>query len=566
MMRVLTQPPAVSALPAEYYLPLLVLDRYLFFLSRRPISQSNLHYARRCISGLRELGLSLESVTQPPVPRVVQMLRTMQPQNLETTSRRLQLMLNPLTQTELQSDVLALDQPLHGGIWAESKRILMLCGPAIGIGDEIITFRLPSLIKTMNPETELVLYSGYRGLWQAGDGVDEVRTYDGYLSLVHALRGGLDEGAFDLVILVDFESPDLYQAVCNENILPRYVELSLGARRCSVVDNTRRQLYQFEVPPFYYGNYYDSVAYLLKRIGLSPQAPGTSEMGPRNTPTVQEALRIYVSPFTSKYDPSRRYWSRLLQSLAPSSPANALHFVLDPGPNAGTWRFAQEVVQAAAANSGAMATFEVARDGNRRSLPLPAVFTELKRADTVICADSFTAHAGPAHGAVTLVVASRGLEDWRVPAPQSFYFSAEAPLPDVAAGMQQILGHLGAESVTAHRRPAVTASERQFLEVTNALWQSLHLDGETSREALLHCYQEFTCRAKQVTERLPLWPARTKGLLDDFPYEERLHPLDDVAVEYWDDVRNYIENSVRRWRNTNLYKYLSMLESTIEQA
>ncbi|MGH2537498.1 MAG: glycosyltransferase family 9 protein, partial [Candidatus Promineifilaceae bacterium] len=441
-------PPAAPAspellAPAEQRLPLIVLDRYLFFLSRRPISQSNLHYAWQRISGLRALGLSLPEVEDRRLSQVVMLLRGMQPQNLHEMAGRLQLTLHPLAQTALPSDVLVIGRPLQPDFWAGLRRVLLLAGPAIGIGDEVITFPLPAWIKAACPAAEIVLLSGYQDIWRGVRGVDEVHPYHDYLTLVQALRGELAFGRFDLVFLLDFESPDLYQVVCEEALLPRYVELSLGAQRAAAVDNTRRCLYRLQAPPAYFGNYYHGFDYLAGALGLRPEPAGRFSVARRRPGPPGGALRLYVSPFTSKYDPSPLYWSQLLAAIAPDRPAGRLEFVLDPGPNLATWRFAREIARSLAARLPAGATAGVAGGQNGRSLPLAGVADALAGAQAAICADSFTAHLAAALGRPALVLAGRGLEDWRVPAPASFYFSAEAPLQKVAEAMRQVLSHFG---------------------------------------------------------------------------------------------------------------------------
>jgi hypothetical protein len=532
-------------------LSLIVLDRYLFFLSRRPISQSNRHYASQRISGLRALGQTLQGVSHPRIRPIVRLLKGMQPQNLHEVARRLQITLQPLTQTAPPANFLVINGRVPGRFWSDIGRVLLVTGPAIGIGDEVITFPFPAWIKKANPEVEVVVLSGYRGIWELVRGVDAVHHYHEYFTLVQAVRG-----------VLDFESPELYHVLCEEQRPTRYMELSLGARRGAVVDGRCRTLYRLEVPAAYFGNYYDGFDYLLRVAGLSPEREGWFSVANGSAELLENKLRIYVSPFTSKYDPSPPYWSRLLSELVPDEPARPLDFVLDPGPNLSTWRFALELAQATSALMGKGATCRVAGSQSGRNLPLSGVARELAMAHLVICADSFTAHLAPALGRPTLVLAGPGLRDWRVPAPTSFYFSAEAPLPEIAAGMGQILSHFGAEPVARYFQPALAEAEAGFLESSRALGKRLKERQDGAFQGILDGYHEFQEACREVVARLPFWPPRTRGLLSDHRYDQQLHALEaqEAIMDHQEDVRQYIQNSLQMWQNTNLSKYLHLLE------
>ncbi len=546
----------------EMKLPLLVMSRYLFFLTRRPISQSNAHYAQKRIHGLKSLSEPLEEMDFPRARQIVRLLRMMEPQNLQETARRLQLTIQPLTETSLPQDYLALNQPLQTAFWTKSHRILLLLGPAIGIGDEIITFPLPSLIKKINPDAEIVILSAYRHLWEDVCGVDEVHHYDTYLTIVQAIQGELALGKFDLVILLDFESPDLHQLVCRDTAVTRYIELSLGARCCYAVDNEKQWVHLINVPSAYFGNYYAGFDFLLKRIGLELAPKDRFTAAKRTYQPDDKALRIYVSPFTSKYDPSLLYWSRLLSALLPETPARPIQFIIEPGPNLTTWRFATDLAKATSAQIGNGAICQVARGENGRFLPLPEVFAEITKAHLVICADSFTAHAAPALGRTALVLASQGLEDWRVPSPTSFYFSAENPLSDIVSGMQQILSHFGVESLASYHWPQVTESEQQLLSAISQLRDLLNQEENYRKADIQNAYHQFIQTSKAVTRRLPYWPARTMGLLGDFQYETPFHQLpadDNLTPSFQPDLVHYIDNCWQIWQNTNLHKYIMLM-------
>src|SRR5688572_3091986 len=90
-------PPPIS----EAALPALLLSRYLFFLSRRPMSGSNGHYLHQRIRSLQSLASTLDQFGSPAVASGGALLRGMNPGNVHETAERLQLHLLSLARTSI---------------------------------------------------------------------------------------------------------------------------------------------------------------------------------------------------------------------------------------------------------------------------------------------------------------------------------------------------------------------------------------------------------------------------------------------------------------------------------
>ena len=71
--------PEQETLPDEQRLPVLLLSQYLYFLSRRPISESNLHYLLSRLQGLQSLAPVFAGSGHPALERVVLQLRQLHP-------------------------------------------------------------------------------------------------------------------------------------------------------------------------------------------------------------------------------------------------------------------------------------------------------------------------------------------------------------------------------------------------------------------------------------------------------------------------------------------------------
>jgi ADP-heptose:LPS heptosyltransferase len=532
-----------------------LLSRYLFFLTQRPISRSNTHYLRQRIHGLQSLGLLLAADGDEELTGCVRLLQTLDPRNVYEVAERLQLSLVPFARAELPDAYICADAPPPPEFIGQCERILLVLGPAIGIGDEIVVFPLPSRIKRTNPNVEVTTLTAYEGLWEGVEGVERIVTYRDHAALVAAMRGegGVDKP--DVVLFVDFENPELYRAIAGEAEIDRYVELSIGARLLAAVDNRERWAYHQALPTAYFRNVYDGFDELARRLGVVPDP--TDRMSVRARIDAAEGeLTVFVSPFSSKYDPSARYWSMLISELVPEPTGRAVRFVLDPGPNATTRRLAADIVRSAAARSRDPAvSCALASSDGRGGLSLPGVFAELERAGAAVCADSYAAHAAPRLGCTTLVVASPGLENWRTPGDRSFYFDADRPIREVAAGMREVLRLHGISA--DQTQPSIGDAEHRLahadLELGRALANGAGLD------ELWRAYELFGVAQAEVGGRVAAWPPLAAALARDRPYDfRRRAPNSNGAItpELERDTRRFVQNYWLVWRTTNLRKYL----------
>jgi hypothetical protein len=555
---------------SDCQLPALVLSRYLFFLTRRPISKSNTHYVQQRINGLKSAGDLLPPGEDRRMQAIQRLLRGLTPQNILDWAERLQLNLLPIAQTVMDRNYIVADRMPPRDFFTSADRILLVLGPAIGIGDEIITFPLADGLKLLNPNAEITLLSGYTGLWEGRHKIDHCRQYQGLKEIIKALRGESQYGNFDLVVLVDFEYPELYQAISFEKKIPRYMELSLGAQVLVAVDNLQGWAYREILPTGYYDNYYDTFDFFLRKLNIPHDMEDRfNYSSSRNGASPDRPLHVYVSPFTSKYDPSPNYWSRLLAGLAPASPLREICFFLDPGPNATTKRFAMELLHSLSSQDNRQTTFEVAKAKHGPILTIGEVFEILDQTDIVICADSFTAHAAPSMGCTTLVVANAGVENWRVPCHSSYYFNLRSPLSEIIAAMSQIFSHFGIEPIHACYRPPIAEPETRLISIMEQL-KSAFTEGEQAKTGdLIELYTQFTQQVDPVLSRLSNWAPAAKALLMDYPYESAFRQIpkgSQTLQDYGLDISHFIHNTYLGWRNTNLFKYIHLNLSEREHA
>jgi hypothetical protein len=428
----------------------MLLSRYLFFLTQRPISRSNTHYALQRIHGMQALGPLLAEGGQEQLTTSIRLLQTLAPRNLYEVAERLQLTLLPFACAELPTTYISAEAPPPPDFLRSSNRIVLVLGPAIGIGDEIVVFPLSQWIKRANPDAHVTTLTAYEGLWDGVPGVDRLLTYPDHAALVDAIRGRGEAGTADLVVFVDFEYAELYRAIAAEPEVARYVELSLGARILTAVDNRASWTYHQTLSAAYFRNVYDGFDELARRLGVAPDPADRVE--PDAGRVHDGELRVFVSPFSSKYEPSARYWS---------TPAR----VLDPGrrPTRSAVRARRRAQRDDTTVGGRRCARRcrpdaAARRVRTRSRP------STRRADSpcLRCSQSFGARTLPSaptrssrtpHHAWAARRWSWPVPAWRTgvsPAATATTSTRNRPLGDVVSAMRQILDLHGIRSAASH--------------------------------------------------------------------------------------------------------------------
>ena len=536
-------------------IPLTLLASYLFFLLRRPVSSSNRHYLTRRLRGLQSLAGALEAEGGEDLGPLVSTLRRLTPANFSRAAGPLQLQLAAAQRVLLAPPPLVVShRPPPPWPIPAAGRVLIVFGPAIGIGDEIILFPLPAAIRAMYPQPEIVVMSGYQGLWDRVQAVDRCTYYKTHSELAEALRG-TSLGTFDAVIVADFEKPGLTPAICSRPSMRSYVEISLGAQ-CAIFADTRSgHIHAASMPMEARTNYYEVSEWLLDWLGI-PVEPSRRYSGiVERKPKDSGPFRIFVSPFTSKYEPSLLYWSKIIASLKSLPHLRDVEFVLDAGASFATERFASSLLRSADARNGGRVRFRIGADPGSRTLSLTGALGEMEHSDVVICADSFAAHAGPLFGCTTLVIARPGLENWRTPFDRSFYFDSEQSLDEIQRAIAGILQELLERDRPRASLPSVAV---EMLRATHHLKCVLANDISIAAPALNGNYDTFKTAWDALSRILPEGAACPPGLLGDANYRRSWPEIEGGAPGDPGELVQHLRIELARWENTNVRKFLTL--------
>lgn len=546
---------AFDAFDPDLHLPLTVLLRYLFFASRRPISSSNRSFLVERVAGLRAMSAFFSNRSSPLLDDIANRIRRLTPDTLGDVMREIAPRITPKLPKRVADDVIVTERPPDAGFLGSRRRIRLILGPAIGIGDEAICLSLPSWLRAAAPDAEIHVLSTRPGLWSDVGGLAGLASYADHLVLVEALRGD----GFDLVFFADFEKPALAPALSRGPAPARYVELSIGARTLDAFDTDARCLHEFSRPSAYCANYYDLALHAMRWLGTPASLRDRVSPVVRERSTPDRPLTLVVSPFTSKHEPSAAAWSALLGALLPAAPPGSVRIVFDPGPGLATERFATALAASTRAAVASAVACDVASEPRSRTLSLPGVLRLIAEADIVICADTFAAHVAPLGGCTTLVVASQSLANWRVPHAPVFYFDDAGAPAQIARSMRRVLAAVDSRFAGGlPQRPWCTTRGRELVAATTDLAAALSTTSEP-RSIVPARYQACSALLRDLASELPDWPDDFRSLLGDRVYRRLLPPL--RSIDRGDnrvaraDLEAHVSHLLGAWENSNLYKY-----------
>jgi len=514
------QPNAVRLDP-ELVLPATLLSRYLFFLGRRPISGANAHYRDSRIGALQSLARLFEDagIREP--------LRALTPSNFARVAPQLQRVLQPQLAYRLPRDLVnGADAPAREA-WSAMQRMVVIYGPAIGIGDEIVSASIPRVLQTLAPRATIDVLTAYDGLWERIAPEQRVKRYADLAELLQRIRSGAD----DAVVYIDFEPPGLIAAMAHEPQVRRFLELSVGTRSLVLLDNVERSLRTMPASLAQQENFYDCLRAMGRWLGVGSGPIGGNVRERKTSPR-----RIVVSPFTSKEEPSERVWSTLLATML--SRVDDVQVVLDTGPNPATRAFAIALRDGLRA-SGTRTQLAA----STRSATLGEMLDLVRDADLVVSADSYLAHASPRFGVPTLVVAREGLEPWRVPAPRSFYFRTDLGAEAIGEAMQLFL-----------REPRIAPQHSLEARELRAAAAAIDFNAPLAqlRDAWRQCFDAHNALVAAWAD----WPRPFATLAADQRYGRLMPRWPDAATVSEEELRAHLAMRFAECASSNLWKYV----------
>ena len=249
----------------DLILPITLLVRYLIFFSRRPVSASNTGFLTSRIASLLTLAPLLEDSGCPRAMAIAARLKELAPVNMKLKLPELMQLTDRFLSTVLPVETLRLQQLSES--FFDVKKILIIFGPAIGIGDEMIFFPLPQWLQRRCPQCQITVMSCYDGLWNPSHNL-EIKPYREMAELLDALQS-----ESDLTILADFEKPGILPAISQAQAseMGRFMEISLGTCHLETYDPRFPSYFQTTKQSHSAINFYHTLDQLMREVGLAPQ-------------------------------------------------------------------------------------------------------------------------------------------------------------------------------------------------------------------------------------------------------------------------------------------------------
>ncbi len=328
----------------------------------------------------------------------------------------------------------------------------------------------------------------------------------------------------------------------------------MGGRSLSVLDNEKREVFRIAPLEPYFNNFYDCLGQMMLWLGVAKGLPARNQIFQEDAQQheVTADFRIAVSPFTSKEDPSERYWSQLLTQMLPAEISRRVRIVIDTGASPESEAFATALSRSTRMSSHPNVLCRVAQCHTSRNVSLADIVCCFRDADMVITADSFPAHAAPLFGRLTFVIARAGAKNWRVPCPTNFYLPAEATAAEIAGTIRMLLREYAADTrTTSMFTPRESRECRSLRESSSNLGRAL--GSGASWEDLQDLWELFSNGYADVLKVIHSWPEQYSVLLSDHNYQSLWAPFPNRDTP---QSRNHVASRFNDWLNSNLQKYL----------
>lgn len=275
--------------------------------------------------------------------------------------------------------------------WPKPRRILIAMGAHIGIGDEVICFRVARRLARTYPDARIEVLSFYPSLWDICPDVEAGRAAsdDPLLPLARACKL-MAEDPDSLVVFIDYATFIMYRSLEMLPALPRFIFIDPGAPVLRLVDNAEGWIAEYRIKGVQ--RLYRSLGGLLDAaLGrdmtcCEGHEPPILDVKParRNVPV------IYVNPFSSKeyHLLTPAWWADAIRHVAERLDVDVRIFA---GINDVTRGVAREIADLVKA-SGARATVTLHGDED-----IPTISDTLRaaaEADLVLGLDTFTCHVG----------------------------------------------------------------------------------------------------------------------------------------------------------------------------
>jgi hypothetical protein len=421
------------------------------------------------------------------------------------------------------------------------SEICVVCGPGLGMGDEITFLQFFRALVTRQPNASLTFFNLYPGLWRQFIPSARHAHYRGRPTrpiefISHAPK---DAARRSLVVVVDFDAYNLHAGIIPKRARQDVLEISLGYRTLWFARGDSAYVDVEHVERMAASSNYEFVETLTRRVlgATTRHAPLTGLRPAR--PVARRRAVILVNALSSKPVPlaTADWHAALVAARRSLGNAPDLHACIYPGLDPRSLREASALQRTLARERGITASVLTAA-GGRALTPFNAVdalVAFLRRIDVCLTIDTFTAHLVPLFGIPTLVIALKQNREFWVPVPQACYCLIQDFAREVPAFLSQTLR---SRANPASSTPSRQAAARALTRATEQLHQDagsaasiealcakltaylMHMNGDVARASDARRWLRYWSRLTTATRREPLASEQTAPLIRQWEVSE----------------------------------------------
>ena len=288
--------------------------------------------------------------------------------------------------------------------WPTPDTIFLAFGPHIGIGDEMILFRVVESLAERYPEADVEIWSYSKTLWDGNPRVKPHYIEDDCLTPFIRAQTLLVEDPTALVGFGDFASEKSYRMLETVPGFHRFFYVDLGSRLMRIVDQENQRIREDTVG-HEHSTVYETLATLLNRTGIGMSAGILSSGSYRSI--VNSSPRVFLNPHSSKemLAVQSEWWAEALNELGAH---RRIVVTVLAGINEVNHHFALDILNALDPDVVSATIMPPAE--------LDSVLRTALESDIVIGLDTFTAHVNTIRPTrcVTVFFGSSG-NSWHVP-------------------------------------------------------------------------------------------------------------------------------------------------------
>lgn len=488
--------------PSKKLLRLLHLAReYAAAIAFRPISFGNLHYLQERVEELHILGREMHML----LPSLADEWRTV----ATRVSTALLRCASTDSQRSFASIVQACDSTRYRRFWERTTTpipayespiltktydsIIVVTGPAIGLGDEISCADFMRHLRATWPLAHVDVYGFYTGLWQTVEQTFAAHAMNGNpLQCFVAIDDAVQKGNQDstLVVFINFTGLVFHLLFCMDTHKPDIVEIAVGRGTAWFASNKGGPVQVVSAHDAVYPNNYASLQVLTNEL-----LGGTQR---HRIPVVQEQherdeYRIVINPLTSKpiiLTPAD--WALLIGGSFASIPnAKPIRCTILPGLARQSWDYAKATADEIRHLRLPHCTAEVLNGDT--PLNSATAFRQVTRciesADILIGIDTYTAHLAPMLSVPSVALCYERNTSFWVPSDKAFWVELQHNIDFLTEVVSLIMRLTGASrepdtsllpdtillnALQEHTSSALTANTIQtHIEAYDAVWKAL---------------------------------------------------------------------------------------------